>query len=124
VASKILVVEDHEDSRELLTFQLRHLKYDVIEATNGYEAIERAVRDGPDLIIMDLGLPGMNGIETSAKLKENPKTASIPIIAHTAWDEHEFKKKALEAGIVEYMSKPTDPRTLRRVLEKFLQTRP
>lgn len=124
MAGKILVVEDHEDSRELLTFQLRHLKYDVIEATNGYEAIDSAVRDGPDLIIMDLGLPGMNGIETSAKLKENPQTAFIPIIAHTAWDEHEYKKKALEAGMVEYLSKPTDPRTLRRILEKFLQTRP
>lgn len=119
--AKILVVEDHEDSREILTFQLRQMKYDVIEVTNGLEAIDRALSDSPDLIIMDLGLPGMNGIETSARLKAHPQTTSIPIIAHTAWDEHEFKKKALEAGIVEYMSKPTDPRTLRRVLEKFLQ---
>lgn len=121
---KILVVEDHEDSRELLVLQLRYMKYDVIEASNSYEAIERAIHDSPDLIIMDLGLPGMNGIETSAKLKENPQTAPIPIIAHTAWDEHEYKKKAFEAGMVEYMTKPTDPRTLRRVLEKLLQTRP
>lgn len=124
MASKILVVEDHPDSRDILVFMLRRLNYEVIEVTNGQEAIDRATSDGPDLIIMDLGLPGMNGIETSAKLKENPQTAFIPIIAHTAWDEHEYKKKALEAGIVEYMSKPTDPRTLKRVLEKVLQTRP
>ncbi len=124
MVGKILVVEDHPDSREILVFMLRRLNYEVIEATNGQEAIDRAISDGPDIIIMDLGLPGMNGIETSAKLKENPKTAPIPIIAHTAWDEHEFKRKALEAGMVEYLSKPTDPRTLRRVLEKFLQRSP
>lgn len=123
MAGKILVVEDYEDSREILAFQLRQMNYDVIEATNGQEAIDRAMRDGPDLIIMDLGLPGISGIEASAKLKEAPQTASIPIIAHTAWDEHEYKKKALEAGIVEYLTKPTDPRTLRRVLEKILQSR-
>lgn len=124
MVGKILVVEDHEDSREILAFMLRRLNYEVIEVTNGQEAINRAMSDGPDLIIMDLGLPGMNGIETSAELKKNPQTASIPIIAHTAWDEHEYKKKALEAGIVEYLSKPTDPRTLRRVLEKVLQGTP
>lgn len=124
MAGKILVVEDHEDSREILTFQLRQMNYDVIEATNGQEAIDRAMHDGPDLIIMDLGLPGINGIQASAKLKETPQTASIPIIAHTAWDEHEYKKKALAAGIVEYLTKPTDPRTLRLVLEKLLQSRP
>ncbi len=124
MAGKILVAEDHEDSREILTICLRQMKYDVIEATSGYEAIEKAINDTPDLIIMDLGLPGINGIEASTRLKQNPKTASIPIIAHTAWSDHEYKRKAFEAGIVEYLSKPTDPRTLRRVLEKFLQGTP
>lgn len=124
MAGKVLVVEDHEDSREIVVLLLRQLKYDVVEATNGQEAIERALNETPDLIIMDLGLPGINGIETSAKLKQNPKTASIPIIAHTAWSEHDYKRQALEAGMVEYLTKPVDPRTLRRVLEKFLPARP
>jgi len=122
---KILVVEDHQDSREILIVQLRSMSYkEVIEAASGEEGIEKALVEDPDLIIMDLGLPGINGIEATARLKQNPKTAKIPVIALTAWQEQDFRDKALKAGVVEYLSKPTPPRILKEALERFLPANP
>jgi len=122
---KILVVEDHQDSREVLVIQLRKMSYkEVIEAASGEEGIEKALVEDPDLIIMDLGLPGINGIEATARLKQNPKTAKIPVIALTAWQEQDFRDKALKAGVVEYLSKPTPPRILKEALERFLPANP
>lgn len=119
---KILVVEDHPDSREVLVFQLGHMNYEVFEAASGEEGIEKALTEGPDLIIMDLGIPGINGIEATVRLKENPKTAHIPVIALTAWGEG-YKHKASDAGMVEYLTKPTHLQVLKEVIERFLQTR-
>jgi len=89
---------------------------EVIEAASGEEGIEKAVGELPDLVIMDLGLPGMNGIETAKKLKESPKTALIPVIALTAWREEDSKDKALEAGMVEYLTKPARPQRLKQII--------
>lgn len=117
---KILVVEDHPDSREILVVQLQRMTCEVIEAASGEEAIEKASAEGPNLIIMDLGLPGINGLETTARLKKNPKTAHIPVVALTAWPEQDYKNKALQAGTVEYLTKPTPPQVLKQVIERFL----
>ncbi len=78
---KILIVEDHTDSREILAIQLRLMSYEVIEAVDGQEGIENAQAENPNLIIMDLGVPGINGIEETVRLKQNPKTSHIPVIA-------------------------------------------
>jgi CheY-like chemotaxis protein len=118
---KILIVEDHQDSREVLAFMLRRMGYKVIEASNGLEAIEKARAEGPDLVIMDLGLPGINGIEATVKLKQDPKTAHIPVIAHSAWSEGQYRAAALKAGMVEYLPKPTAPRVFREVLQRLLK---
>lgn len=121
---KILVVEDHPDSREVLVLQLLRMSFkEIIEAERGEEGIEKALAEGPDIIIMDLGLPGMNGIETTARLKQNPQTAHIPVIALTAWGEQFHKEKALEAGMVEYLTKPARLQAIKDVIEKVLQTR-
>ena len=117
---KILIVEDHPDSREILAFMLRSMDYDVIEAANGQEAIEKAGAEEPDLVIMDIGLPGINGIEATVKLKQDPKTAHIPVIAHSAWSEQKYKAAALRAGMVEYLLKPTAPGVFGKVLQKIL----
>lgn len=118
---KILVVEDHPDSREVLVLQLRRMSFkEIIEAERGEEGIDKALTEGPDLIIMDLGLPGMNGIEATARLKQNPQTAHIPVIALTAWREEDFKDRALKAGIAEYLTKPTSPQVLKTVIERLL----
>jgi two-component system cell cycle response regulator DivK len=120
--ARILVVEDHRDSREILRIQFEHLGYEVIEAKNGEEAIEKALAENPDLIVMDLGLPGIDGIEATVVLKQNPKTFQIPIIAHSAWREGQYKDKALRAGMVEFLPKPTSPAVFREVLQKILHS--
>ncbi len=120
---KILIVEDHQDSREILAIQLRLMSYEVIEAVDGQEGIEKAQAENPNLIIMDLGLPGIDGIETTVRLKQNPKTAHIPVIALTAWQEQDYKDKALQAGMAGFLSKPTPPRILKDVIERSLQNR-
>jgi CheY-like chemotaxis protein len=120
---KILIVEDHPDSRDILAIQLRLMSYEVIEAVDGKEGIEKAQAENPNLIIMDLGLPGINGIETTVKLKQNSKTAHIPVIALTAWQEQDYKDKALQAGMAGFLSKPTPPRILKDVIEDLLQGR-
>jgi len=118
---KILIVEDHTDSRDILAIQLRLMSYEVIEAVDGQEGIEKAQAENPNLIIMDLGLPGINGIEATVRLKQNPKTSHIPVIALTAWQEQDYKDKALQAGMAGFFSKPTPPRILKDAIERFLR---
>lgn len=118
---KILIVEDHRDSREVLAIMLRSMGYEVIEAANGQEAIEKAGVEEPDLVIMDLGLPGISGIEATVKLKQDPKTAHIPVIAYSAWSEEQYRAQALKAGMVEYLPKPTAPRVFQKVLQRLLE---
>ena len=119
--AKILVVEDHADSLEVLTIQLKCMGYKVIEAMSGQEGIEKAGACLPDAVIMDLGLPDMNGIEAAQKLKQNPRTAHIPVIAHTAWPEDVFRSQAEKAGISEFLTKPTPPNRFHSTIEKWLK---
>lgn len=121
--AKILVVEDHPDSREILVFQLRHVGYEAIGAETAEEGIEKALVEGPDVVVMDLGLPGLDGIEATVRLKQNPQTAHIPVIALTAWGEQFHKEKALEAGMAEYLTKPARLQVIKDVIEKVLQTK-
>jgi len=121
--AKILVVEDHADSREILVFQLRHVGYEAIGAETAEEGIEKALAEGPDVVVMDLGLPGLDGIEATVRLKQNPQTAHIPVIALTAWGEQFHKEKALAAGMVEYLTKPARLQVIKDVIEKVLQTK-
>ncbi len=115
---QVMIVEDHPDSREILRIQIERLGYEVIEVLSGEEALEKALVENPDLIIMDIMLPGMNGIEAAIALKQNPKTSRIPVIGHSAWQEN--KDKALAAGMVEFLPKPTPPRVFGEVLKKIL----
>lgn len=124
MSAKLLIVEDHEDSREILKVQLEALGYEVIEAASGEEGLEKAFVETPRLIIMDIGLPGINGIETTAKLKGNPKTAHIPVVAHTAWKEEDYREKAEKAGMVAFLTKPSPPKVIKEVIQRFLQTKP
>jgi two-component system, cell cycle response regulator DivK len=120
MATKILIVEDHEDCRELLLVYLQRVGYQVLQAASGEQGIEKALEAKPDLIIMDLGLPGINGIEATTRLKKNIKTAHIPVIAYTAWSEAKFKETAKKAGMVGFLTKPTPPDVLNEVIQKYL----
>lgn len=120
MAGRVLIVEDQLDHRMILAVMLNRLHYQVIEASDGLEGIDKAIAESPDLIIMDLGLPGIDGLEATIRLKQNPKTAHIPIVAHTIWSEQEHRERAQQAGIVEYLTKPTPSATFKRVMEKIL----
>ena len=121
MAKKILVVEDVDDSRSILVVILqRFCGYDTIEASTGKEAIQKAVAEKPDLIVMDLGLPDMTGVDAAKTLKENPSTASIPIIAHTAWAVRRWKDAALGVGMVEYLEKPVPKEVIKSTVAKFI----
>ena len=104
MSNRILVVEDRDDLRTILVSILRRFcGYETIEAANGAEAIEKAVAEKPDLILMDLDLPDISGIDAAKAVKENPNTAHIPIVAQTAWSSRQWKGKVLKIGMVDYL---------------------
>jgi CheY-like chemotaxis protein len=117
--SKVLVVEDYEDTREFMKFLLQDYGFDVSEAANGYEAIEAVNRQVPDLILMDISMPGMDGLTAARKIREQSGSRQPPIIAITAYGEA-AKRKALEAGCDASLSKPIDFEDLEPVLARYL----
>lgn len=108
----ILVVDDEEPIQELLRFNLEKEGYLVRVAKDGREALNHVVNDQPDLIVLDLMLPGMDGLEVCRKLRSNPKFQQIPIIMLTAKGEEIDKVLGLELGADDYMTKPFSPREL------------
>ena len=120
MGAKILVVEDNPDARELLVMVLAHAGYEVVEAANGSEALHNATTYHPDLILMDLGLPGMQGDEVMSRIRSDPRLASIPIVITTAFDRNsDIVKRAIKAGADEVLFKPTDFKTLLEIARKF-----
>ncbi len=119
---KILIAEDNRDCCELLVFLLRRTGYDTVGVQSGEEAVARALSDHPNLIFMDLGLPGLDGIAAATAIKQNPKTADIPIVALSARLEQTWKAKALSAGMIMYMTKPAAPHAITRVIEQLTRT--
>lgn len=117
--SKVLVVEDYEDTREFMKFLLQDYGFDVSEATNGYEAIEAVNRQVPDLILMDISMPGMDGLTAARKIREHKAARRTPIIAITAYGEA-AQQKALDAGCDASLSKPIDFEDLEPVLSRYL----
>jgi two-component system cell cycle response regulator DivK len=121
MTKRILVVEDRDDSRTILvTILQRFCGYETIEAANGKEAIEKAVAEKPDLILMDLDLPEISGIDAARAVKENPETTHIPIIAQTAWSSRQWKSKVLQVGMVDYLEKPVSLELIKATIERFI----
>jgi two-component system, cell cycle response regulator DivK len=116
---KILIVEDVEYNRDLLV-QLLEEEYEVVTAADGAAGIEAAARERPDLILMDLSLPGVDGWEATRRLKANAVLRSIPIIALTAHVMSGDEEKAKAAGCDDYLSKPIDEDLLYAKLRTFL----
>ncbi len=102
---KILIVEDDLDMQDLYQAVLRK-DYEAIPATNGKEAVDLAVAEVPDLILMDIMMPQMNGLQATQLIRMHPKTCSIPIIAVTALSSRRDKEKCLQSGCDDYLSKP------------------
>ncbi len=117
---KVLVVEDVDFNRELVV-QLLEDKYHVIEAVNGQEGLELAERERPELILMDLSLPVMDGWEATRRLKANDDLRSIPVIALTAHAMVGDEERALAAGCDDYLVKPLDEDELMARIAKYLE---
>ena len=113
---KILLVEDNELNRDMLTRRLKRSGFTILSATNGQEGIDVAASENPDIILMDLSLPVLDGWAAAGKLKADSTTKSIPIIALTAHAMKGDRKKALDAGCDDYDTKPID---FKRLLEKI-----
>jgi len=116
----ILVVEDQVDNRQILRDLLGNAGYDLVEAENGQEALAAVARQRPDLILMDIQLPVMDGYETTRRLKSDPGTKSIPIIVVTSYALSGDETKARAAGCDAYVTKPFSPRQLLAKVREFL----
>lgn len=117
---KILIVEDNEPLRQLVTFFLSSSGYEVFEAADGLEALNRATDVRPDLILMDLSLPKITGSEVIRLLKENPLTREIPVVVETAFDSGEETQRAFQAGALDVLHKPLALRFLSHVIRRYV----
>ena len=120
MGKKILVVEDQEDNRKIIRDLLTKSGFDVVEAVNGIEGVELAEKLLPDLILMDIQLPGIDGYEATRQIKAKKKLSSIPIIVVTSYALSGDDKKAYDAGCDDYVAKPFSPRKLLAKVLKFL----
>jgi two-component system cell cycle response regulator DivK len=123
MSKKILIVEDNPQNMRLVEMALSAESYFLLEATNGEEALEIAKQERPDLIIMDVQLPQMSGLEVTRKLREIPEFNRTPIIAVTAYAMKGDEEKALDAGCSAYLSKPIRARELPNLIAKMLLQR-
>ena len=120
MTKRILVVEDQEDNRQIIRDMLAGTDYEIIEAENGEEALAAVAKQRPDLILMDVQLPIMDGYEAARRIKADPALRSIPIIAVTSYALSGEHEKARAAGCDEYVAKPFSPRQLLAKVRQYL----
>jgi len=113
---KILLVEDNDDNRDMLKRRLERKGYEVVIALNGQEGVETAIAEAPDLVLMDMSLPVLDGWEATARIKAHPVTRAIPVIALTAHAMSGDREKAVAVGCDDYDTKPVE---LPRLLDKI-----
>jgi CheY-like chemotaxis protein len=119
MAQKILLVEDNSALADFLSVYLHSLGYETSWARTSAQGISKALAEVPDLIITDLNLPDMTGVDAAAILKQDPATSDIPIVLLTATVVGEWKDKAFNAGVAEYLIKPISPLELANVLRRL-----
>ncbi len=119
--NRILIVEDNALNRTLLQAVLKRAGYELLIAEDGETGVELALRENPDLILMDVMLPLINGYEATRRIKMNPATRHIPIVAITANDAPSERDRALDAGCDGYITKPIDTRILPNQIRLFLR---
>ncbi len=120
MAKKILVVDDEQDIIKVLHVRLGAVGYEVISAENGLEGLEKAKREKPDLILLDVMMPCMHGFDALQRLKDNKKTTSIPVIMLTAKDDKGAISKAKALGAKDYLTKPFNSEALLDSIERCL----
>ena len=116
----VLVVEDDDDSRYVMRLELEQLGYLVSEADNGMKAVEIALREHPDIILMDLTLPEMDGLEATSRIRSDENMRDVPIIAVTAHSESDWREEAKASGFNAYVTKPIDGGWLSELIQGLL----
>jgi two-component system cell cycle response regulator DivK len=119
-AKAVLLVEDNAHNRKIFSGMLTHAGLRVVEAEDGHQALAAVAADPPDLILMDLSIPGIDGWECTRRLKADPKTKAIPIIALTAHAMRGDEERALQAGCDGYLSKPISPKKVVELVKERL----
>ena len=117
---KILVVEDTPDNRRIVRLVMERAGYRVVEAVNGAEGIDMARAERPDLILMDIQLPVVDGYEATRRLKADPELKAIPVIAVTSYALAGDEAKTRAAGCDAYMAKPFSPKELLQLVQRFI----
>lgn len=116
----VLVIEDNPDNLRLITYALEHAGYAVISAGTGEEGVEMAIRTKPFFIIMDINLPGIDGLEATRRIRASGADGTIPIIAITSFAMYGDRDKVLEAGCTGYFEKPIDPLTIVQTIHRVI----
>lgn len=117
---KLLIIEDNEDNMYLIRYMLQSQDYVVLEARNGKDGVDMAIRQWPDLILMDIQLPDMNGLEATRQIRASVVDDSIPIVALTSYALTGDRQRALDAGCSGYIEKPIDPEQFLNQIQNFL----
>lgn len=120
MSAKILLVEDNAANRYLETFLLENSGFAVVHAANGFEALSKARAEQPDLILMDIQMPEMDGYEAARTLRDTPEVAQIPIVAVTSYAMTGDRERALRLGFVGYLEKPIATETFVAQIARFL----
>ncbi len=118
--AKILVIEDNDQNLYLMTFLLKHHGYDVIQARDGLSGIKTAMETNPDLILLDIQLPEMDGYTVARRIRSESAFGKVPIVAVTSYAMVGDREKSIEAGCTGYIEKPIDPDTFIPEMEKYL----
>ncbi|HEY4687894.1 MAG TPA: response regulator [Anaerolineae bacterium] len=123
MSSRVLVADDDPEAREIIRLTLQREGYDVIEATDGEQAVQRAIECGPSLILLDMLMPGTDGFDTCRRLKSDWRTLNVPVIFISGQGDHRARTKGLLLGAEDYLDKPFDPRDLSRRVRLAIQRR-
>lgn len=110
--ARIVIADDDADIRELVVFKLRHAGHEVLPVADGAAAVEACLADRPDLLILDVMMPGMSGLEAARAIRDNPEMAGVPIIMLTARAQESDVEQGFDAGADDYVVKPFSPREL------------
>lgn len=121
LARTILVADDFDDTRLMMRLWLERRGYRVIEAADGVEALEVARRESPDLVIMDIEMPEMDGLAATRRIREEEHLRDVPIVAVSAYGEEHWRDRAIAAGCNEYVSTPFEPRELNELIKSLIR---
>jgi two-component system cell cycle response regulator DivK len=116
---RVLVAEDYDDIRRMMKILLECRGYEVLEAADGYEAVKKAVSDNPDLILMDIAMPVMDGLQATKAIRQHDDLADIPIVAVTAYGDF-YGERARNAGCTDVIQKPLDFGRLEPMVESYM----